>query len=770
MLRPLPYIVTCLLWLAPTAHAEGFAGWQALRVIEQEGSPARMRATDLDGDGRGEIIVVNPRHARLDVYAWASTDQADVSEGTSGDAAGGEEHVNDLPMAAELTHTEVPVRQPPIDVRPLRWGEDPNLQLLVLVSGPNKLLRLAYSIEDDKWSTQQSWDLLPGRYAGSGEQLKVVDSDDGTATVLISGFDGIQQLTLQPGADEAVNRRARARWLEPREAINRNDWWLADLDGDGADDLVEWTGDTSKSLRWYPAPGKSAPTAFRPAQTLYDRGVAGVALLDQPAGLPDELIVLENQPEGAVRLYRLSEGEASPLGQQEPLALPGGGDAVWAGMTINGKPTLVVADPGQPRVTLYHHDAGGWRVGESYPVVADVSSMIPLPNGGLLLLTEDGGDVFWARWDDDRLTFPRPRGWDDGLDESLILGAGIAGRTVWIIQKADRDLRVHLHRGDADRGPHDDGFGDFDTVTYRNAAGKAERALWLGDALLIADKFAKGLRLVRPGPDASGDAVSVNPAALARAGLDEFRPVAAGDGPPVPVRLTDGVWQRLDEDLVAVDQVMLPDGRRLIDFVVNHEDSLWVLQQGGGAIHRLVPDDAGVPRVETTTRIEGGRSLAADPVLGLLVVTGQGVTRLSEGRPLELEVVQSLDARAGRPGGVRDATVHRVIALDVDGDGRGDTLLADDVRHQLTALGQGEASGELSPIISWPVFEDQTYPYGGQGDELVREPRAVVALDLDGDGGQDLAMLSHDRLLIYLAQDPRSARDLADVHEEHQHD
>ena len=69
-------------------------------------------------------------------------------------------------------------------------------------------------------------------------------------------------------------------------------------------------------------------------------------------------------------------------------------------------------------------------------------------------------------------------------------------------------------------------------------------------------------------------------------------------------------------------------------------------------------------------------------------------------------------------------------------------------------LSSAGMTGTLTPQISWPVFEDKKYPYA-DGDEapMVKEPRAVVALDADGDGRQDLAMVCHDRMLIYLARD-----------------
>ena len=59
--------------------------------------------------------------------------------------------------------------------------------------------------------------------------------------------------------------------------------------------------------------------------------------------------------------------------------------------------------------------------------------------------------------------------------------------------------------------------------------------------------------------------------------------------------------------------------------------------------------------------------------------------------------------------------------------------------------------------MTWQVFDDSSYPYGGgpEGPKGAPEPRVFVSLDLDGNGLPDLAMLCHDRLLIYLARDKK---------------
>jgi hypothetical protein len=107
----------------------------------------------------------------------------------------------------------------------------------------------------------------------------------------------------------------------------------------------------------------------------------------------------------------------------------------------------------------------------------------------------------------------------------------------------------------------------------------------------------------------------------------------------------------------------------------------------------------------------------------------------------------------GRPSGVKEATIHRILATDVTGDGQDEVVLCDDKRHQLTVLGRSDKG--LSPLSSWTIFEDRTYPYGGQDGAQVPEPRAIVGFDADGDSRQDLALLCQDRLIIYMARETK---------------
>ena len=80
---------------------------------------------------------------------------------------------------------------------------------------------------------------------------------------------------------------------------------------------------------------------------------------------------------------------------------------------------------------------------------------------------------------------------------------------------------------------------------------------------------------------------------------------------------------------------------------------------------------------------------------------------------------------------------------DLDGDGVDDLIVVDGVRAELEILAGGDDL--FSSVLRFPVFEKKLFRGGGRGIE----PRRVMIEDFDGDGLQDVAILVHDRLIIY---------------------
>lgn len=710
-------LIGCCLALVASAAAQEFEGWQTLRVIHQEGSPDRMIAAPLDADGRESLVVVNARHSRLDIYRWQPKDKR--SPPLPADPL----RPNELPLAPEWSHTELPLEDLPADALVRQSGGKP--ELLVL-SATNKVL--SYQRDGGQaWKKTAHWDLLPGKTTGNGPLMLLRKSGD-KDELLISFEQGIQTLLLEPGS--------RAAWLSPRENRGRTDWKLLDLDGDGDQDLVEWTSQARQTVRWY----ECVDGKLLPAQVLYEHsvhGLGGLSLRSKPA----ELLLLGGSWEGVLRRYVMSQGDANELGRQESLPMPGGAKAAWCGIMLDGRPALVTIDISQPRLRVHELAASGWLSEQSYPTISGVRGLAaPLAKpGALLLWTKDAADLLISQWRDGRLTYPEAMSPKDKSDDRRILTLESTNSTIWWAQRVGSHLDLYVW---------DKTAAEPRRTRFSAQGTKVEKVVWLGgNRLLVQQAYATSAKLVV----LDGEKVIVSePPHLAKVDLAEFSVYRVGDKLRAG-RLTDGVLQWLADDLHPLDQIMLPDGQRLAAYIPTSDGQAWAMEQGASFIDRLQPDKSGIPRVASRIKPPNANSMRLDPVLGLMLGDQDRVVRLSPGRPAELKLFDSIDSRVGRPSGVKEATIHRFLVSDVTGDGDDDVVLCDDQRHQLTVLVRDGQT--LKSLISWQVFEDQAYPYGGDKKSLASEPRIVIGLDADGDSRRDVGMLCHDRLIIYLARE-----------------
>ncbi len=714
------FLTACLILASPgSSPAEEFQGWQGMRVISQTGTPSRMLAADLDGSGRDQLIVINTRQSRLDLYRWLPPDQRGEP------VAKDEDEPNELPLAPEWRKSELVLEELPLDLVVQDLDGDGKPELIALTSPSHKIV--SYQQEaPGKWQKKTRWDLLQGSPSGR-TPLLLRPLADGKFELLISFDEGIQTLQLEPGG--------RPAWLSPRERQGRLDWRLADIDGDGDLDVLEWSQKARQTVRWYEA----ADGKLLPAQALFDHSVQAVETLGL-SGKPAEILLLGGPQEGLLRRYRLSRGAEQELGRRDTLPMPGGAGAVWCGLTIDGKPALVAVDPARPRLRVQPLGDEGWLTEESFPTIGNIKSLAAPPGkpGTLLIWAKDASDLYESQWEAGRLTYPKAAPQSADVNDRRILALDRVGDTVWWAQRVGGDVDLYVWKAEQ---------GKAEKIRYQGLGTKVEKVVWLGDALLLQDQFAGKARLARV---VDGKTQISQPAHLGKADLSEYRLVPR-EQELKPARLSDGVLQWLGDDLQPVDQIMLSEGQRLASFVPLAEGAAWALEQGGEFLHRLKPDDAGVMRETESIRISGGAGIALDPVIGLVLLDQDRVVRLSRGRPWELKLVDSLDSRVGKASGVKEATIHRIMTADLTGDHVDEVILCDDHRHQLTLLERTD--DKLKSALSWPVFEDQTYPYGGVQGSLVTEPRAIVGLNADGDVHRDAALLCHDRLLIYMARE-----------------
>lgn len=710
-----------------SAKTADFHGWQGMRVIPTEGSPERIRAADLNGDGRDELIVVNTRQSRLDLYR--RLDPKDRKPVPPPD----KDRPNELPLAPDWSHTEVPLDDLPADVLAADVEGDKKPELLI-VTGPTLKLSVFKQEADGKWRSSRHWDLLTGQLAGRGGLLLVRTGAEGKREVLVSCEQGIQVVPLEG--------LGRAAWFHPRETAQRVDWRLVDLDADGDDDLLEWTTKANQTVRWY----ECAAGALRPPQMLYDQSAQQVGSLagGNIAGgkNPIEILCLGGAQAGLVRRYQLAKGEESPWGKRATLPIAGTATTSWCGIKLDGAVALAAVDPTEPKIRTYRIVDDQWSNEESYPTIGGVREIAaPAAKPGTLLMwVKDASDLYESRWEKGRLTYPKPIVQSGDTADRKITALEAVGDTVWWAQRVGEHLDLYVWPKTAK---------EPEKTRFEKVGAKVERVLWIGGKrVIVQQQYSTAAKIVAI---ENNKTVTKESGLLAKVNFAEFKLYPDGDKLRLG-RLTEGVLQWLDDNLQPLDQVMLPDGQKLVGYVPVADGESFGLEQGGRFLHRLKFDSSGIARTTFSEKLPGGLALRNDPVLGLFLVDGDRLLRLTPGRPWELKLIDTIDGRKGRPSGVKEATIHRFISTDLTGDGIDEAILCDDRRHQFTALERRD--GELRDLVSWQVFEDQAYPYGEERSAVpVGEPRTAIGFNADGDEFRDLALLSQDRLVIYLGRE-----------------
>jgi hypothetical protein len=94
---------------------------------------------------------------------------------------------------------------------------------------------------------------------------------------------------------------------------------------------------------------------------------------------------------------------------------------------------------------------------------------------------------------------------------------------------------------------------------------------------------------------------------------------------------------------------------------------------------------------------------------------------------------------------VKDGHLNDVVSGDLDNDHRKDLVFLESAKNYLDLV-IFDTKHKLVPANRWQVFEERTFR--SRRNELP-EPREAVVADLTGDGKNDLALIVHDRVLLY---------------------
>jgi hypothetical protein len=94
---------------------------------------------------------------------------------------------------------------------------------------------------------------------------------------------------------------------------------------------------------------------------------------------------------------------------------------------------------------------------------------------------------------------------------------------------------------------------------------------------------------------------------------------------------------------------------------------------------------------------------------------------------------------------IKNGRLNDVVSGDLNNDGRKDLVFLETARNYLDLV-IFNGDHKLVPANRWQVFEERTFR--SRRTDLP-EPREALVIDLTGNGKNDLAVLVHDRVLVY---------------------
>lgn len=744
-------------------------GFSDFEIYELGSGISSLRGGDLNGDGLGDLVVANNSRSRIDVLRRLPEGSPDADP-TEVD----EDDPNPVAYDGRFQVEPIPLERRVLQLGVGDFDRDGLDDVVCATSGGWLELYRSTPAEGEPRSLRRRLDEL----AEGCDLLEVVDLDaDGEDDLLLAG--GGQLLLLEPSPAGGFGE---VRLLDRIEAdVDRV--LPADLNGDGQLDLLyaRFERDWPFQLRLRRSDGTFGPridvdlpqvrSAW--ASDLDGDGAAEILAVFKLSGRV-AAFGLAAREEGSRGLARYSLGPAVARGRGEARSIAVGD------LDGDGCDDAVVAEPGMARVVLWRGQRGRLTferrsfpslVGVRDPRVGDVDGdgaaelavcSAPERMIGLCRLDEAG-----------RLPFPETRpvdGEPTALDLSDLNADGFDD-LVACVSKGEgrqREISLQIWYGSPE-GPAAE-----PTVHALSSLDKAPDALRIGDltrdgvpdaiAFLPGERDAPAILVQREGSfvtdergeDAPGLGILVGarPASLSFGdadgdGLGEllvasgnfarslyFEAAADGaltprvleqwNGPAPDSRISGATCADLDGD--GKVEVVLRDERSKELLVFRAEDG------GGGAPHQ---------------RVEAGRlafagmepaDLNGDGAVDLALFGADQLAVLFSGsrEPTLMELASYEPPR-------QNLHFDRITAGDLNGDGSRDVVVTETAKHSVLILSTRERG--LDHALGFPVFEEPSF-FGTESRG--REPREILCTDITGDHRPELAVIVHEKLIVYV--------------------
>ena len=740
-------------------------GFTGPEIFPIDAAIGLLHAADLDGDGLNDLVVVNNARSKITLlYNQTGKTNLPAKPGPFP-----KRELNELPPDARFRIDSIASekRIAAMVVTDLNGDGRPDIAYY----GDPKELVVLYNQGTNGWSAPKRWPIEDGQLTGNALASGDLNGDGRTDLVLLAE-NHIYVLAQQPdhtlAEPEKIPISGQVRSVQ-----------VLDLDGDGRQDLllVNFESPTPIRFRLQNPGGQLGPEVYFTLAPIHAYW-ADALEADQKTYL---MTIALNS--GRAQISQFTRKPAEPLsgefkqGQFQVLPLGKTDKArrgwLWADVNGDGRADLLVAEPERGQLSVYFQKPdGSLAAPRTFPSLAGVSDIAVADWDGdgkpeIFLLSVDERQVAVARFGEKgNLPFPtlipfegKPLALavgalERGAKPTLAVIVDQDGKRSLVTRLADGKTRTQKLSADFKSNPsslaiHDvnqDGLPDLIAlIPYEKVKVLLQVAGQDFDEQDVAPPG--GLDIAQPWfstADVDGDGKPE----LLLTQKNFLRAVVLKPESAVPNSTNKAEWvfQVKDQINGAASNSRLI-GAAAVPRGTNPVPSLFLLDAERKAVTLCERDAAGVWQVVRNLSLAvsdfstlqpvalGGAAPNAVAFLGLNAVAWMPLG----GEVWELTALDSYETP------IKDGYLNDVVSGDLDNDGRKDLVFMETAKNYLDLV-IFDANHKLVPGDRWQVFEQRTFR--GRGGEFP-EPREAVVADLTGDGKNDLAVVVHDRIILY---------------------
>lgn len=725
---------------------------------------SQLRVADLDGDGLNDLVVVNNLRSKINLL-YNQTGKTNTPAPT---LAGGRRDLNELPpdarfriesIASEKRIASLVLADLNSDGRPdIAYYGDPR-ELIVL-----------YNQGTNGWSAPKRWPIDDGQL--SPNALSVGDlNGDGRPDLVLLGETAVYLITQK--ADRSLEEPVKIPFSGSVKAVQ-----VVDLDGDGRCDLllVNWEDRNPFRFRLQKADGALGAEIYFPfapirsywADALEENKKTQIITIAQNSGRAQISEFIRKPAEPLSGSFLQGQFQLLPLNKTDKARR----GLVWADVNGDGLPDLLAAEPENGQIQIYLQEKDGTLAApKTFPTLAGITDLEVGDWEGdgkpeIFMLSSDERAVGITRFDEkQRLAFPTliPL---PGKPMAMAVGRLKAGApltlAVVVAEEGQRSLITRNAAGATKVKQLGENFrASSATLTFHDA----DQDGLVDLVMLIPYEKVKILRQT-PGNefeelDVAPPGGAIDQPWLSRADIDgDGKPelllpqknfiravVLKPDGTSVNATNRSGWAFSVTEQINGAASNSRLVGAAAIGNGSNSIPSLFLLDAERKELSLCERDRSGVWQVVHSLPLPvsefnslravslGAKKQSAIALMGVNQVAWQ---------PLAGDVwgLNELDSYETP---IRDGHLTDVVSGDLDNDGRKDLVFLETARNYLDLV-IFDSHHKLVPANRWQVFEERTFR--NRRSDLP-EPREAVVADLTGDKKNDLAVLVHDRIIVY---------------------